>query len=132
MPANVPFFQIPLNLPHAARVARRIVLLLPAEARRVPGAPSGPSATALKLEALLAPYADLDDNPPPIVAKRIREEAAVLGRRLVGEIEGAPSAGHDRLGQSVRNLFECLELGREGSVLGLRAGENPQSLQRPI
>lgn len=132
MPGSVPFFQIPLNLPHAARVARRIVLLLPAAGRRVPGAPAGASATALKLESLLAPYADLDDNPPPIVAKRIREEVAALGRQLVGEIEQAPAVGHDRLGQSVRNLFECLELGREGSLLGLRAGENPNSLQRPV
>jgi hypothetical protein len=131
MPANVPFFQIPLNLPHAARVARRIVLLLPPEGRRAPGASATPLATALKLEALLAPCADHDDNPAPIVAKRIREEAAALGRQIADQIKATPAAGHDRLGQSVRNLFECLELGREGSALGLVAGENPNSLQRP-
>ena len=80
----------------------------------------------------MAPFGEQEDNPPPIVAKRIREEAARLGRQLVDEIEALPGAGHDRLGQSVRNLFECLELGREGSSLGLRAGENPRSLQRPV
>jgi hypothetical protein len=91
-----------------------------------------PAATAVKLEALLAPCGEQEDNPPAIVAKRLREEAAGLARQLVVEIEARPGAGHDRLGQSIRNLFECLELGREGAVLGLRAGENPRSLQRPV
>jgi hypothetical protein len=40
--------------------------------------------------------------------------------------------GHDRLGQCVRNFFECLELGREGAAISLRAGENPRSMQRPM
>ena len=46
------------------------------------------------------------------------------------EIEKA-GAGADRLGQQVRNLFECLELGEEGAAISLRAGENPRSLLRP-
>jgi hypothetical protein len=37
----------------------------------------------------------------------------------------------DRLGQAVRNLFECLELGEEGAEISLRAGENPDSALRP-
>ena len=37
----------------------------------------------------------------------------------------------DRLGQLVRNYFECLELGAEGAEISLRAGEDPRSLQRP-
>jgi hypothetical protein len=132
MPGSVPFFHIPLNLPHAARVARRIGLLL-----RTPGRlPSAESAAAERIadqiEALLAPYAEADDNPPPPLASRVRDEVARVARQLVAEIEANPGAGHDRLGQSVRNLFECLELGREGSLLGLRAGENPDSLQRPV
>ncbi len=40
--------------------------------------------------------------------------------------------GSDLLGQLVRNYFECLELGEEGSEISLRAGENPKSLQRPV
>jgi hypothetical protein len=86
--------------------------------------------TAAKLDALLAPYADQDDNPPEPIAGRVRNEAATLGRKLVDEIQNA-QAGHDRLGQCVRNLFECLELGREGATISLRAGEHPNSFQRP-
>ncbi|MFZ5495316.1 MAG: hypothetical protein ACOZE5_08265 [Verrucomicrobiota bacterium] len=41
------------------------------------------------------------------------------------------SLGHDRLGQGVRNYFECLELGREGAAIPLRAGKDPESMQRP-
>jgi hypothetical protein len=37
----------------------------------------------------------------------------------------------DRLGQWVRNLFECLEKAEEGLEISLRAGEDPNSLQRP-
>ena len=50
--------------------------------------------------------------------------------QLVDEIE-RHALGEDRLGECIRNLFECLELGAEGAVLSLRAGENPDSLQRP-
>lgn len=58
------------------------------------------------------------------------EEAAVLGRALVDVFEQSHVAD-DRLGQCVRNLFECLGWGREGAEISLRAGENPRSLQRP-
>jgi hypothetical protein len=60
----------------------------------------------------------------------LRDEAAQLGRRLVECIE-ADEVGSDRVGQCVRNLFECLALGQEGAALSLRAGEDPNSLQRP-
>ena len=49
----------------------------------------------------------------------------------MGEIERL-KLGSDRLGQHVRNLFECLELGEEGAQISLRAGENPNSVQRPL
>jgi len=131
MPESTPFFQVALNLPHAGRIARRILLLVP-EATTLRNAESvALQVTANKLEALLAPYLELDDNPPAVIAARVRTEAAGLGRKLVDEIEAA-HAGHDRLGQCVRNLFECLELGREGAVISLRAGEDPKSFQRPF
>lgn len=127
----VPHFHVPLNLPHAGRVARRILLLVPTRVRG-----NGPDAAAIKeiareLEDLLAPYTDLDENPPAERAQQLRERAAGLARRLVDHIERG-GFGEDRLGQCVRNLFECLELGLEGATISLRAGENPQSLQRPV
>jgi hypothetical protein len=54
-----------------------------------------------------------------------------MARELVALLEPTRLKG-DRLGQLIRNLFECLELGKEGAEISLRAGENPNSLQRPI
>lgn len=123
------YFHIPLNLPHAGTVARRIHTLLPSH---LP--PNGPGMQAMALAdqllALLAPFEASGENPIPRVAEKIRQEAARLARLLVDEIE-LLEAGEDRLGQCVRNLFECLEMGLEGASISLRAGENPRSLQRP-
>ncbi len=114
------FFRLPLNLPHAATVAARI---------RYHRQGAADEATRL-LVLLLDPYREQEDNPAPDEAKRIADEAAVLGRRIVDELEAA-KVGHDRLGQAVRNLFECLALGEEGAAISLRAGENPKSSLRP-
>lgn len=127
---NRPFFQVALNLPHAGRIARRIVPLLPGK-ETAGGADAAPARqTVGELVRLLDPCLDLDENPPGDLGEQVRRYAAALGRRLVNEIERG-GLGHDRLGQCVRNLFECLELGREGAEISLRAGENPNSLQRP-
>lgn len=130
-PDNRPFFQVALNLPHAGRVARRIAHLLPARDAD-PGAwAEAARRIAAALLELLDPSLELDENPPADLAAELRDRAAALGRRLVDHIERA-GIGHDRLGQCVRNLFECLELGREGAEISLRAGENPRSMQRPV
>jgi len=118
-----PYFHVPLNLPHAATVAGRIVSLLDSDS------PTPANATILVIARRLSPFLGADD-PPDSVAYPIRDEVAELARRLVREIE-AFEIGNDRLGQRVRNLFECLELGQEGAVMSLRAGEDPKSLQRP-
>jgi hypothetical protein len=129
-PDTQPFFHVALNLPHAGRIARRIILILPARGRS-----DGPEAvarrTAAELLALLEPCVELDENPAQALALQLRDRAATLGRTLVDQIE-AGRLGFDRLGQCVRNLFECLELGREGASISLRAGEDPRSLQRPV
>jgi hypothetical protein len=39
----------------------------------------------------------------------------------------ATRARGDRLGQLVRNLFECLGLPEEGAALALQCGEDPGS-----
>lgn len=124
--AQTPHFQIPLNLPHAGRVARRIITLL-FQARHLDSAAGD---TATMLVELLDPYYENDENPAHDVALRVRVEAAILARQLVDDLE-MDGFGSNRLGQCVRNLFECLELGREGAEISLRAGENPRSLQRP-
>jgi hypothetical protein len=126
-----PFFQVALNLPHAGRVARRIVKLLQAPG----GAPGGDAAAARRIASelvlLLDPCTELDENPPGDLGAALRDQAAALGRRLVDCVERG-KLGHDRLGQCVRNFFECLELGPEGADISLRAGEDPRSMQRPV
>jgi hypothetical protein len=122
-------FDIPLDLPHAGRIADRILVLLERHSEELGLEIPEVLETAERLSNLLFRYSAQDDNPPNALA--VRDEAAALGRHLVETMEMSHIAG-DRLGQLVRNLFECLELGKEGAEISLRAGENPNSLQRPI
>ncbi len=119
------FFRIPLNVPHAATLATRIQFHLGKKDDLAPA-----RELAGQLARLIAPYRESGENPGPGEADRVVTEAARLARAIVDEIERAKS-GHDRLGQAVRNLFECLELGEEGAAISLRAGENPKSALRP-
>ncbi len=121
-----PFFDVPLNLPHAGRIARRLLTILHGDGQDHTAA----ARTAAKLVDLLDPYYDSEENPRTETAARVRQQAAELGRIFVDEVE-VERLGHDRLGQCVRNFFECLELGREGATISLRAGEEPGSMQRP-
>lgn len=127
---DIPFFQVALNLPHAGRIALRIAHHLPSTGRNGGGPEESAHAVAAELVDLLLPWLETGENPPAEEAMSTRDRAAELGRQLVAHIE-AGGLGHDRLGQCVRNLFECLELGREGAVISLRAGEDPRSFQRP-
>ena len=122
-------FDIPMDLPHAGRIADRIVALLEKHTEEMGLDVPEVMDTADRLSSYLFRNASGDDNPPN--ANEVRDQAAMLGRQLVDSMEAAHIAG-DRLGQLVRNLFECLELGKEGAEISLRAGENPKSLQRPI
>jgi hypothetical protein len=119
------FFDLPLNLPHAATISARIVYQL----RQQDAGPEG-LRLAGELVELLGPWRDREDNGAAEEAERTRQGAAALGRKIVDEIERG-KLGADRLGQAVRNLFECLELGEEGAAISLRAGENPDSTLRP-
>lgn len=116
-----------INLPHAHTIVGRLVRWFAAledttsyEATALPG-------LLAELDSVLRPY---PEDPPEAVAVQVADEAAGVARRLVEEIEKADFRG-DRLGQCVRNLFECLGLGREGAELSLRCGERPDSLLRP-
>ena len=121
-------FQIPLDLPHAGRIADRILILVEKHTEELEIDAPDVIDAAEKIWHLLFRFTGEDDNPAD--AMQIRDEAAMLGRQLVDELERAHVQG-DRLGQLVRNFFECLELGEEGAQISLRAGENPNSLQRP-
>jgi len=123
-----PHFKVPLNLPHAATIASRLRYHLD---RRTPG-PAAKAAydSVLALNELLRPYAISEENPADDEGKRVAGEAAQLGRSLVDRIEKL-NIGDDRLGQAIRNLFECLGMGEEGARISLRAGEDPKSALRP-
>lgn len=122
-------FDIPLDIPHAGRIADRLLSLIGRSLEEFQIDGPALMEKAEQLWTLLFRFTGEEDNPSE--ALRLRDEAAVLGRELVTEMERAGLAT-DRLGQLVRNLFECLELGAEGAEISLRAGENPQSLQRPV
>lgn len=122
-------FDIPLDLPHAGRIADRILILVEKHAEELGIEAPEVIESAEQLWNLLFRYTGQDDNPPGAIG--IRDEAAAVGRQLVDHMVEVRLVS-DRLGQLVRNLFECLELGEEGAEISLRAGENPQSLQRPV
>ena len=124
-------FDIPLDLPHAGRLAGRIVNLLERHREETGAEASEAIEIAERIDAFLFRYSAQEENPAVEEARGVRDEAAELGRQMVDALESAGVRG-DRLGQYVRNFFECLELGEEGARISLRAGENPQSLQRPV
>lgn len=119
-------FNLPLNLPHAATVAHRILHHM-----RGRGAPGESLERVGGLILLLEPWRDQEDNGPAAEAEKARQSAAALGRLVVDDIEKC-GVGYDRLGQAVRNLFECLSMGEEGASISLRAGESPNSTMRPV
>jgi hypothetical protein len=127
---DTPFFNIPLDLPHAGRLSDRLIQMLEKVADRDDARFDELFERAERLGSLLYKYMADDENPNPAEAKEVIAEAAELLRGIVGDVEKL-GVGYDRMGQVVRNIFECLELGREGAQLSLRAGEDPNSLQRP-
>lgn len=121
------YFDLPVNLPHAGTVAARLLHVL----RRAPADKSARSRELVReMMVPLMPYGFAQEHQLGPEARAARDAVARLARELVSEIERG-GFGEDRLGQCVRNLFECLGLGEEGARLSLLAGENPDSLQRP-
>jgi hypothetical protein len=115
-----------LNLPHARTVAQRIGRSL--EALGAFGEKGNGHAAPLAdaYDALETRLRGFDEDPPAAEALRAADEAAALARALVEAILATPARG-ERLGQHVRNLFECLGLPDEGAELSLLCGENPES-----
>lgn len=124
------YFLIPRNLPHAATITERIHYRLVADGVTEDERAGELMLRVAALRRRIGFYQGRDD-PPDEEAEQAAEEAAQIGRRIVDEIERL-GVGENRLGQCVRNLFECLGLGEEGAEISLRAGEDPNSLARPL
>lgn len=125
-----PFNKIPLDVPHAGRLADRLIQMLEKTADRDDERFIDLFDRAERLGSLLYKYMASDENPQGAEEKEVIAEAAELMRSIVADVEHY-GLGYDRMGQVVRNIFECLELGEEGADISLKAGEDPNSLQRP-
>ena len=114
-----------INLPHARTVAGRIERTL--EALSAFGAGNGHAAplreALARLHRELAPF---EEDPAAEEALKAADAVAVHARALVDVIAGGRTLS-ERLGQHVRNLFECLGLAEEGALLSLHCGEKPDS-----
>ena len=116
-----------INLPHARTIAERIERQL--EILRVL---DGEGSKALNVAVVtlrhrLEPWVeDADPEKAALAADPVVEVA----RDLVKAIVDDERARSDRLGQCVRNLFECLGLPNEGRRVSLACGESPDSLMR--
>lgn len=116
-----------INLPHANTVLSRIVRSLAAQQEPCTYDSTPLPELLAELDRCLRPFTE---DPPQDAALAAADGAATVARVLVEEIEKAGYRG-DRLGQCVRNLFECLGLPEEGAELSLLCGERPDSLLRP-
>jgi len=118
-----------INLPHARTIVQRIGRSL--EALGGFGEVSNGGAQRLheafgRLEAEVEPF---EEDPAQDAAIKAADAVAERARTLVAAILEGPARG-DRLGQHVRNLFECLGLAEEGADLSLRCGERADSPMR--
>lgn len=116
-----------LNLPHALTIVGRLAYYLYNRATPTPVEQTQVREALAALDALLRPYLT---DPPPDVGVQVARSAAEQARRVVRECVAAGYQG-DRLGQCIRNLFECLGLAEEGAALSLKCGERPDSPLRP-
>lgn len=115
-----------INLPHARTIVQRIGWSLRSLGAFGEEGDGGALELLAAFEALEGAVQEFDEDPPFEDALRLAEGVAVQGRALVTAILATPCRG-DRLGQSVRNLFECLGLAEEGAALSLQCGERPDS-----
>src|SRR5256885_16304923 len=103
-------FDIPLDLPHAGRLADRILNLLERHIEESGVEAESAMDTVERMSNLLFRYSSNDENPCGEESDYVRAEAALLGRQLVDQLHAAGVQG-DRLGHYSRNYFESLDLG---------------------
>ena len=115
-----------INLPHSRTVVQRIARTLDALGAFRQEQDGGALALEAALTDLAGTLQDFDDDPPFESALSAADLVAERARDLVAAIRATPHRS-DRLGQHVRNLFECLGLGEEGAEVSLLCGERPDS-----
>jgi hypothetical protein len=115
-----------INLPHSRTVVQRIARTLDALGAFHQEENGGALALETAITDLMGLLQDFDEDPPFESAITAADLAAARARDLVAAIL-ATSHRSDRLGQHVRNLFECLGLGEEGAEVSLQCGERPDS-----
>ena len=115
-----------INLPHARTIAARIGRTLEALGAFGEGGNGGALGLHGTVDALEQSLRAFDEDPAPDEALASADEVAQRARVLVDAILETPVRS-DRLGQHVRNLFECLGLVEEGATLSLLCGERPDS-----
>jgi hypothetical protein len=115
-----------VNLPHARTLVQRIGRGLEALGAFGEAGNGGALALHQAYEALERAARPFDDDPPLEQALLAADALAARARVLVAAILETPTRG-DRLGQSVRNLFECLGLADEGATHSVKCGERPDS-----
>ena len=118
-----------INLPHARTVTQRIGRSLEALGAFTEGGNGGAPGLRTAYSELEDAVRPFDEDPGADDAIRAADDVALRARSLVGAILDT-AARSDRLGQHVRNLFECLGLAAEGAELSLRCGERPDSPMR--
>jgi len=120
---------VQINLPHARTVIQRVGRTLDFQGAFRPETAGGATGVRPAFDALESAAAPFDDDPGLEVAIEAADALAGRARALVAAILETPVRS-DRLGQHVRNLFECLGLGEEGATLSLQCGERPDSPMR--
>lgn len=115
-----------INLPHSRTIIQRIARSLEALGAFGEDGDGGAIALHAACEALKDEAEPFDEDPAFEDALRAGDRIAEKARGLVAAILGSAARG-DRLGQLVRNLFECLGLPEEGAALALECGERPDS-----
>jgi hypothetical protein len=118
-----------INLPHARTIVQRIGRSLEALGAFAEGQNGGAAPLHAALDELEASLREFDEDPPAEEAIQAADLAALKARQLVECLLTTTCRG-ERLGQHVRNLFECLGLPEEGAELALKCGERPDSPMR--
>jgi len=118
-----------VNLPHSRAIIQRIARSLEALGAFGEVGNGGAITLHTACEALKQEAEPFDEDPRFEDALGAADRIATKARELVSAILATPVRG-DRLGQLVRNLFECLGLPEEGATLSLECGEHPDSPMR--